>query len=120
MSWVTIGAWRTRNHTVTRRITLTKTIASPAPSTARAATAPPKDVVNAKNSCPAVINARPDSSIARDPKRSSITPTGTCIAAYTTSWRTVKAASRVALMSKRSEASSPATPRELRWKTAST
>ena len=77
-------------------------------------------MANAKTSCPAVISTSPDSSIARDPKRSSSTPTGTCMPAYTTSWRTVKNASGVALMSKRSAASSPATPSELRWKTAST
>ena len=101
-------------------MTLTKTIASPAPRTARAATAPPKEVVEAKTSWPAVIRTSPVSSIAREPKRSSRTPTGTCMAAYTTSWSTVKAARLVALMSKRSAASRPATPSELRWKTAST
>ncbi len=48
VSWVTIGACRTRNQSVTSRITLTKTIASPAPSTARAATAAENDSANAK------------------------------------------------------------------------
>ena len=48
------------------------------------------------------------------------TPTGTCIAAYTTSWSTVNIDSSVPETPKRSEASTPATPRELRWKTAST
>ena len=81
VSWVTIGACRTRNQTLTIRITLTKIIASPAPRTARAATAPPKDVLNAKTSCPAVISTSPTSSMAREPKRSSSTPTGTCMPA---------------------------------------
>ena len=67
VSWVTIGPWRTRNHTVTRRITLTKTIASPAPTTARAATAAGKDSTKAKPSWPAVISTRPVMSIAREP-----------------------------------------------------
>jgi len=39
--------------------------------------------------------------------------------AYTTSCSTVNVARRVALMSNRSAAMIPATPSELRWKTAS-
>ena len=62
-------------------MTLTKIIASPAPRTARDSTAPPNDVLNAKPSCPAVISTSPLSSIARDPNRSSSTPTGTCMPA---------------------------------------
>ncbi len=67
VSCVTIGAWRTRNHTVTSRITLTKTIASPAPSTARDATAAANDSEKAKPSCPTVISDSPQISIAREP-----------------------------------------------------
>ena len=67
VSWVTIGACRTRNQIVTSRITLTNTIASPAPTTARAATAPPKEVEKAKASWPAVISTSPASSMAREP-----------------------------------------------------
>ena len=115
---VTSGAWRTRNHAVTSRRTDTKIIASPAPRTARASTATGKLDANANTSCPTVIVARPTSSITRDPKRSSSTPTGICMAAYTSSWRTVKNASSVAAMPKRCVASSPATPSELRWNTA--
>ncbi len=55
-----------------------------------------------------------------EPNRSMSTPTGICIAAYTVSCTTVKVASWAALMSKRSAASRPATPSEVRWKTAST
>ena len=120
VSWVTIGPCRTRNHAVTRRITLTKTMASPAPTTARASTAPAKDPEKAKPSWPTVISTSPQTSIAREPKRSSRTPTGTCMPAYTTSWRTVNVARLVALMWKRSAAMIPATPSELRWKTART
>ncbi len=76
-----------------------KIIASPAPTTARDSTAPVKDVLNAKTSCPTVISASPLTSIARGPNRSSRTPTGTCMPAYTTSWRTVNAARPVALRS---------------------
>ena len=77
----------------TSRITLTKIIASPAPSTARAPTATGNDVANANTSCPAVISTSPVRSIARDPNRSSSTPIGICMPAYTTSWSTVKNAS---------------------------
>ena len=55
-----------------------------------------------------------------DPNRSMRTPTGICIAAYTASWTTVNVDSWAALMSKRSAARSPATPSEVRWKTART
>ena len=65
VSWVTIGAWRTRNQTATRRMTLTKIIASPAPTTARDSTAPVEDVLNAKASWPAVISASPLTAAAR-------------------------------------------------------
>ena len=56
--------------------------------------------------------------IRREPNRSRSTPTGTCSAAYTSSWRTVNVASWVAEMWNRSAANSPATPSEVRWKTA--
>ena len=55
-----------------------------------------------------------------EPNRSSSTPTGICIAAYTVSCTTAKVASCAASTWKRSAASSPATPSEVRWKTAST
>ena len=79
--WVTTGAWRTRNHEETRRIRLTKIIASPAPRTARAATATGNVVANANTSSPPVISASPDRSIAREPNRSRSTPVGICIPA---------------------------------------
>ena len=120
MSWVTSGACRTRNHTVTSRITLTKIVASPAPSSARASTASGNDVAKANASCPMVIRARPLSSRTRDPYRSSSTPIGICSPAYTTSWSTVKNDSCVAEIPKRAVASSPATPSELRLKMART
>ena len=118
VSWVTSGAWRTRNQADTSRITLTKIIASPAPTTARAPTATGNEVANANTSWAAVINTSPVSSSARDPNRSSSTPVGICMPAYTTSWRTVKNASAVASISNRSAAIRPATPRDERLKTA--
>jgi hypothetical protein len=67
-----------------------------------------------------VISTSPVSISRLEPKRSMSTPTGICIDAYTASWTTVNVASCAALMSNRSAASSPATPREVRWKTART
>ena len=63
---------------MTSRITLTKIIASPAPSSARAATATGNEVAKANISCPPVIITSPTSSSRREPNRSSSTPTGIC------------------------------------------
>ena len=60
------------------------------------------------------------SSTLRGPYRSTSSPTGTCIPAYTSSCSIVNVASCAALMPNRSEAAMPATAREERWKTAST
>ncbi len=117
--WVTTGAWRTRNHSATSRITLTKIVASPAPSTALASTATGNDVAYANISCPSDISASPASSSTRDPYRSSSTPIGICSPAYTISWSTTKNDSWAAEIPNRSWASNPATPSELRLKTAS-
>jgi hypothetical protein len=97
-----------------------KTIASPAPRTVRARSAGTKLSENAKPSWPAVMSTSPESSIRRGPNRSRSTPTGTCIPAYTAICSTVNAASSVARISKRSAATSPATPSELRLRTART
>jgi hypothetical protein len=67
VSWVTTGAWRTRNQTVTSRITLTNIAASPAPTSTRASTAKGKDVTTAKASWPRLIRANPPSSSNREP-----------------------------------------------------
>ena len=48
------------------------------------------------------------------------TPTGICIAAYTSSCRTAKVENSEAPMPNRSEASVAATPSEVRWNTATT
>ena len=55
----------------------------------------------------------------RDPKRSTSSPTGICMAAYTRSWSVVNVASWEAVMSNRSPAARPATASDDRWKTAS-
>ena len=52
------------------------------------------------------------------PTRSSMAPTGICMAAYTNSCTMVKVASWAEVMWNRSAATRPATPREVRWKTA--
>ncbi len=62
VSWVTVGACRTRNHAVTSRRTEVKIIASPAPSTPRESNASGNVVTNANASCPAVIRTSPASS----------------------------------------------------------
>ncbi len=64
-------------------------------------------------------NNSPDAAISSrlEPYRSSSTPTGTCIAAYTVSCTTVKLASADAEMWKRSAACRPATLIEPRCST---
>ena len=49
------------------RMTLTNTMASPAPSTPRASTANPNESAYANASWPTVISTRPVSSIRREP-----------------------------------------------------
>ena len=56
--------------------------------------------------------------MAREPNRSTRTPTGICSAAYTSSCSTVKKEISAALAWKRSVASRPTTPNEVRWLTA--
>ena len=60
------------------------------------------------------MRTRPVSMSRFEPNRSMSTPTGICMAAYTASCTTVNVASCAALMSKRSAASRPATPSEVR------
>ena len=113
------GLCRSPNHSATTRMTLTKIIASPAPTSIRASTPSSNVPTTANSSWPPVIRASPVRMSSLEPYRSSRTPTGTCSAAYTSSWRTVNVASWVPEISNRSAASSPATPSEVRWKTAS-
>ena len=95
-----------------------KIIASPAPSRTRAAIPASKVPAKANHIWPPVIRVSPVTMRRFEPYRSISTPTGICIAAYTASWSTVNVASCAAVMPKRSAASSPATPSEVRWKTA--
>ena len=81
MSWVKSGARRTGNQSATTRMTLTKTMASPAPTSTRAAMPVSNEVASPKTSWPTVMSASPMRMSRREPKRSSSTPTGTCIAA---------------------------------------
>ena len=101
-------------------MTLMKTIASPMPTKTRAATPAPKVLAKAKANWPPVISTTPATRSFFAPNRSTMTPTGICIAAYTNNCTMVKVASWAELMWKRSAAMRPATPSEVRWKTAST
>ena len=60
----------------------------------------------------------PQSSTLREPNRSTSSPTGICMPAYTSSCSIVNVASWDAEMSNRSVAASPATASDERWKTA--
>ena len=78
MSWVISGTVRPGNHSETSRSTLMKVMASPAPTSTRAATAVGTSEASASTSWPAAIVSAPARIIRREPSRSSATPTGTC------------------------------------------
>jgi hypothetical protein len=120
VSWVMSGTRSGANHVITRRSTLMKTMASPAPTRSRAPSATGYSVARAKPSWPTVMLLIPARSSRRGPKRSTSSPTGTCMTTYTSSCTMVKVASAAADRSNRSMASMPATPSDDRWNTAST
>jgi hypothetical protein len=95
-----------------------KVMASPAPTSTRAAIAVGTSVASASTNWPAAIVSAPARIMRREPNRSSATPTGTCRAAYTASWRTRNNETAEAPAENRSWASTAATPSEARWKTA--
>ena len=78
VSWVSTGTRRTGNQAATSRSTEMNVSASPAPTSTRATMASGSTVVNASRSCPAAITVAPIAMRAREPKRSSSSPTGTC------------------------------------------
>ena len=117
VSWVTRGARRAGNHAGISRSTLMNVIASPAPTSTRAASPSDRLPAAAISSCPPAMSTAPATIMRREPTRSSTTPTGTCIPAYTASWTTPSSDSTPALIPKRCCASRPATPSEARWKT---
>lgn len=119
VSWATSGLRAAGNQWAETRSTLMKVMASPQPMTAREASAGPKVVARAKASCPALISRTPSSRTRLAPKRSTRRPTGICMAAYTSTCSTAKVESAEAPIPKRAAASSPATPRLVRWTTAS-
>lgn len=82
---VTSGLRIGRNHDAISRSTLMNTIASPIPTNTRAMSAPAYVPVTAKPSWASVMNTVPAISSFCGPKRSSSTPTGICMAAYTSS-----------------------------------
>jgi hypothetical protein len=78
VTWVSTGTRRAGNHCGTRRNTLMKVIASPAPTRTRATTAPVTPSENAISACPEAITRAPPTISRNDPNRSSNRPTGTC------------------------------------------
>ncbi len=95
-----------------------KVMASPMPTRVRASRARTKESARANPTWARVITTAPVRMTLRGPKRSTSSPTGTCMPAYTISCSIVNVASCAAVMSKRSAASRPATASEERWKTA--
>jgi len=77
VSWVTSGARPAGNHSETSRSTLMNVIASPAPTSTRAASPAGTLPAWASSSSPAAISSAPATIIRREPIRSSSTPTGT-------------------------------------------
>ena len=78
MSWVISGTVRPGNQKPMTRSTLMNVIASPAPTSTRAAMAVGTSVASASTSWPIAIVTPPATMSRRDPNRSSATPTGTC------------------------------------------
>ena len=120
MSWVISGTIVPGNQNETTRSTLMKVIASPAPTSTRAATAVGTSSARASTSCPAAMVTAPARISRREPSRSRATPTGICRPAYTASWSTRNSETAEAPAEKRSCASTAATPSEARWNTATT
>ncbi len=120
VSAVTSMYWRAGKWFAATRSTETKVSASPTPSTARASRPSGYDSATASRICPSPSSSSAAVSTRRGPNRSTSTPVGICIAAYTPTWSTVNVDSAAAPTPKRSAASSPATPSEVRWNTART
>ncbi len=76
--------------------------------------------MNASTSCADAMIAAPEAIITREPNRSSNTPAGICMLAYTTICRTTNPESTAGVMSKRSVAARPDTPNDVRCMTATT
>jgi hypothetical protein len=78
VSCVISGTVRPGNHTATNRRTLMNVIASPAPTSTRAATAAGTSEASASTSWPTAMVTAPARIMRREPSRSRATPTGTC------------------------------------------
>ena len=118
VNWVIMAVRPGGNHRATSCIRLMKIIASPMPTKTRAATPAPNVLAKAKANWPPVISRTPVINSFFAPTRSRMAPTGICMAAYTKSCTIVNVASSAELMWNRSTAMRPATPNEVRWKTA--
>jgi hypothetical protein len=78
---VTIGTRRAGNQAGMIRSTEMNVMASPAPTMTRASTAGPGWVASARDAWPTAISTAPAAISSREPKRSTSTPTGICMAA---------------------------------------
>ena len=120
VTWVMRGTWRAGNHTATRLSTEMKVAASPAPMSTRATYTSGSACTTPRSACPVAMSTAPPAMRVRAPNRSRSTPTGTWRPAYTASWTTTNVDSTAAPIPNRSTASTPATPSEVRWSTATT
>src|SRR5580658_5896579 len=100
------------------RRTLRKVRPSPTPTRVRPASAVATLVPHPNSASPAARNTSAAVSMRRGPKRSAMAPVGICNPAYTASWAATKVARTEGPVWKRLSASSDATPRLVRWKTA--
>ena len=78
VSWAITGLRLAGNHEATSRSTQMNVMASPAPTSTRATTAPPTLVEKASSTWPAAITTPPVTISSRGPNRSTSTPTGIC------------------------------------------
>ena len=81
VSWVSSGTRAGANQSGMSRITEMKVMASPAPTSTRPRTPPGMFSAKASWSWPSPISTAPPAIMAREPNRSTSTPTGICSAA---------------------------------------
>ena len=78
VSWVSSGTRAGANHSGISRMTEMNVMASPAPTSTRPSTPPGMLSAKASWSWPSPISRAPPAIIAREPNRSTSTPTGIC------------------------------------------
>jgi hypothetical protein len=114
VSWVIKGTRAAGNHRGTSASVATSTKESATPIRTRPATSTARSRVRATQSCPIATSRAPRTRQARLPHRSTSIPEGICSARKTTVWASITADSTAGLISSRSVASIPATPRVVR------